>query len=253
MEIVVLVKQVPDTATRVRIAPSGLDIEREGVSYVVNPYDEFAIEEAIRQKERHGGAVTLVTLGGKDAEEALRTGLAMGADEAVRLEADGPLDGLQTARALAAFLKTMTFDLVLTGKQAVDDGLGQVGSQVAELLGLPQVTNCIALELDPAAGRGTARREVEGGVAELSVRLPLVVTAEKGLNEPRYASLPGIMKAKRKEIRVVPATEAGTAALEVRRMTLPPARAAGKIFKDLPAAEAVAALVQALHEETKLI
>jgi electron transfer flavoprotein beta subunit len=252
VQIVVLVKQVPDTATRIRIAAGGTDIEREGVSYVVNPYDEFAIEEALRQKEKHGGQVTLVTVGPARAEEALRTGLAMGADEAVRVEAEG-LDGLQTARVLAGVVRELGADLVLAGKQAVDDDQGQVPSQLAELLGWPQVTQCVALDLDPGTGAGTARREIEGGVAVLAFRLPAVVTAEKGLNEPRYASLPGIMKAKRKEIRVVAAGDAGAPTVRIRSLALPPERKAGRIFRDMPAAEAAKALVQALHEETKLI
>ncbi|MDA8345640.1 MAG: electron transfer flavoprotein subunit beta/FixA family protein [Thermaerobacter sp.] len=252
MNIVVLVKQVPDTATRIKVAPSGTEIDRQGVNFVVNPYDEFAIEEAIRIKEKLGGQVTVLTVGEQKTEEALRTALAMGADEAVRVSAEVQ-DPLTTARAIAFAVRELAPDLVLAGKQAVDDDEGQVGSLVAALLDWPQVTVVTKLEL--TAEGGVAEREIEGGVEVVEFTLPAVVTAQKGLNEPRYASLPGIMKAKRKEIRQIAADQSVTLDPMVRTtaLELPPARTAGKILTGMDAQAAAKELVRLLHEEAKLI
>lgn len=252
MDIIVLVKQVPDTATRIRLASSGRDIEREGITWVVNPYDEFAIEEALRLREAHGGAVTVVTLGPARAEEALRTALAMGADEAVRLDGESD-DPLQAARAIAGWMKGQTFDLVLTGKQAVDDDNAQIGPMVAELLDLPQATVVVEFEVDPASKAAKAKREVEGGHAWVALGLPALVTAQKGLNQPRYPSLPGIMKAKRKEINVQPADLVSERSTEIVALSLPPARSSKEILKDMEPAVAARELVRLLHEEAKII
>ena len=252
MNVVVLVKQVPDTATRIKIAAGGAEIDRQGVNFVVNPYDEFAIEEAIRIKEQHGGQVTVLTVGDPKAEEALRTALAMGADEAVRVDAQVQ-DPMTTARAIAFALRDLSPDLVLAGKQAVDDDQGQVGPLVAALLDWPQVTVVTKLELTGEGG--VAEREVEGGIEVVEFSLPAVITAQKGLNEPRYASLPGIMKAKRKEIRQIStdASVTGEPAVRTRSLALPPARSAGKILTGMDAPAAAAELVRLLHEEAKLI
>jgi electron transfer flavoprotein beta subunit len=252
VNIVVLVKQVPDTATRIKVAPNGMEIDRQGVNFVVNPYDEFAIEEALRIREKQGGQVTVLTVGEEKAEEALRTALAMGADEAVRVSATVS-DPMTTARAIASAVKELQPDLVLAGKQAVDDDEGQVGALVAALLDWPQVTVVTKLELEAAGG--VAEREVEGGVEVVEFSLPAVIAAQKGLNEPRYASLPGIMKAKRKEIRqiAVDASEVGAAVLRTSVLQLPPARSAGKILAGMDAQAAAEELVRMLHEEAKLI
>lgn len=252
MDIVVLVKQVPDTATRIKVAPGGKDIDREGISLVVNPYDEFAIEEALKLREKNGGTVTLLTLGDAKTEEALRTGLAMGADEAIRLDGASQ-DPLQAARAIAQALKEIPHDLILAGKQAVDDDQSQVGPLVAEFLDLPQATVVVALEVDPAGRTGRAKREIEGGAQWVEFSLPAVITAQKGLNEPRYPSLPGIMKAKRKEIQVRPAALDGTAGLTPIGLSLPEPRKAGKILKDMDPAQAAKELTRLLHDEAKAI
>ncbi len=252
MNIVVLVKQVPDTATRIKIAASGTEIDRQGVNFVVNPYDEFAVEEALRIREKHGGQVTVLTVGEEKAEEALRTALAMGADEAVRVSA-AVSDPLTTARAIASAVKELQPDLVIAGKQAVDDDQGQVGALVAALLDWPQVA--VVTKLDLEGSGGVAEREVEGGVEVVEFSLPAVITAQKGLNEPRYASLPGIMKAKRKEIRqiAVDQSQVGSPVLRIGALQLPPARSAGKVLTGMDAQAAAAELVRLLHEEAKLI
>src|SRR5512134_3970714 len=205
MKIVVCVKQVPDTETRVRIAASGDAIsEADVANWIPSPYDEFAIEEAIRIKEAKGGEVVLVTVGPDRAQAALRTGLAMGADAAVHVK-DAALDAtdtLGTARALAAAIRTLApFDLVLCGQQGVGGDNSQVPGMIAELLDLPQVT--VAVKIEVGDGQATVEREIEGARETWTTSLPAVISAQKGLNEPRYASLKGIMAAKKKPIQVL--------------------------------------------------
>ncbi|HEV8540634.1 MAG TPA: electron transfer flavoprotein subunit beta/FixA family protein, partial [Nitrospiraceae bacterium] len=201
LKIVVCAKQVPATDSKLQIAGNGHEIERSGLSYVVNPYDEFAVEAALQIKERIGGEVTVVSLRAhaqQKPEDALRTCLAMGTDKAVLL-ADPAFEGgdsLSTAIALAAALRRLTFDLVLCGKQAVDDDGASVGIQVAELLGIPHVAVVNKLDLSPDGRSATAHRQIEGGIEVTEAPLPALITCQKGLNEPRYPSLPGIMKAK---------------------------------------------------------
>src|SRR5512138_779649 len=232
MKIVVCVKQVPDTETRVKIAASGNAISEPDVSnWIISPYDEFAIEEAIRIKEAKGGEVVLVSAGPDRAQAALRTGLAMGADSAVHVK-DAALDGadtLGTARALAAAVKTLApYDLVLCGQQGVGGDNSQVPAMIAELLDLPQVT--VAVKIDVEDGKATVEREIEGGRETWQTPLPAVVSAQKGLNEPRYASLKGIMAAKKKPIQAVAAGALGLDAdalaprARVRKVELPPPR-----------------------------
>ncbi|MHB1505458.1 MAG: electron transfer flavoprotein subunit beta/FixA family protein [Sulfobacillus sp.] len=252
MQILVLVKQVPDTATRIKIDADGKDIQRDGLTLVLNPYDEYAVEEALLLKELHGGTVTVLTLGPAKADEALRSALAMGADEAVRVDGQ-PADALQAGWALAQAAKALAPDLILCGKQAVDDDQAEVGVLVAEFLNVPQVTVAVSLSVDPAAHSGQAKREVEGGVQQVAFSLPAVVTAQKGLNEPRYPSLPGIMKAKRKEIAVQTADLGIAAGVELVGLTPPAPRKAGTLLKDLPGADAGRELVRLLHEDAKAI
>ncbi len=200
MKIAVCIKRVPDSETRVKIAPDGKSLDEAGVKFVLNPYDEFAVEEALRRREQAGaGEVAVFSLGPAAAQETIRMALAMGADRGVLLQVDGiPGDGLVVARALAAALKDGGFDLVLFGKLAIDDYNHQVGPMVAELLGLPCVTAVSHLEI--ADGKGVAEREIEGGVEVCEFPLPAVLTVDKGLNEPRYPALKGIMAAKKKPI-----------------------------------------------------
>ena len=260
MKIVVCVKQVPDTETRVKIAASGSAIsEADVANWIVSPYDEFAIEEALKIKEAKGGEVVLVSVGPERAQAALRTGLAMGADSAIHVK-DTSLEGtdtLGTARVLAAAVRTLApFDLVLCGQQGVGGDNSQVPGMLAELLDLPQVT--VAVKIEVGDGKATIEREIEGGRETWETPLPAVVSAQKGLNEPRYASLKGIMAAKKKPLQAFdlaglgldPASVAPN--VKVTAMELPPARPAVRMIEGDPAAQAKE-LIRLLHEEAKVI
>jgi electron transfer flavoprotein beta subunit len=250
MKIAVCIKRVPDSETRVKIAGDGVSLDEAGVKFILNPYDEFAVEEALRRKEQAGaGEVVVLSLGPPAAQETIRTTLAMGADRGVLLQLDRiPADGLAVARALADELQGGGYDLILCGKIAIDDYNHQVGPMVAELLGLPCVTAVTKLEFGD--GTGTAEREVEGGVEVVDFPLPAVVTADKGLNEPRLPALKGIMAAKKKPLEVKPLA-AGTSGISVMGMTLPAERQAGKIVGE--GAAAVPELVRLLREEAKVL
>ena len=250
MNIAVCIKRVPDSETRVKIAPDGKSLDEAGVKFVLNPYDEFAVEEALRRKEQAGGGeVVVLSLGPAAAQETIRTALAMGADRGVLLQVDRiPADGLVAARALAAELKDGAFDLILFGKLAIDDYNHQVGPMVAELLGLPCVTSVAHLDL--ADGKGVAEREIEGGIEVCEFPLPAVLTVDKGLNEPRYPALKGIMAAKKKPMDVKP-TPLAAGAMEVVALTLPLERKEGKIVGE--GAAAVPELVRLLLEEAKVL
>jgi electron transfer flavoprotein beta subunit len=259
MKTIVCVKQVPDTETRVQIAPEGTGIVETDVNWIVSPYDEFAIEEALKIKEAQGGEVVLVTVGPDRAQSALRTGLAMGADSAVHVK-DASLDGsdaLATARALAGAIKTAApFDLVLCGQQGVGGDNSQIPGLLAEMLDVPQVT--VAVKVDVQEGRATVEREIEGARETWETSLPAVISAQKGLNEPRYASLKGIMAAKKKPITALDAAGVGLDAaaaapkLKVTAMELPPARPEVKMIEGEPDAQAKE-LIRLLHEEAKVI
>ena len=250
MKIAVCIKRVPDSETRVRIASDGRSLDEAGVKFILNPYDEFAVEEALRRKERAGGGeVVVVSLGPAAAQETIRTALAMGADRGVLLQADRiPADGLQVAKALAAELEDGGYDLILFGKMAIDDYNHQVGPMVAELLGLPCVTAIAHLEVEN--GKGVAEREIEGGVEVVEFPLPAVLTADKGLNEPRYPALKGIMAAKKKPLETMPVAP-GVGGLEIVALTPPSERKAGKIVGE--GAAAVPELIRLLREEAKVL
>ncbi|HXF94396.1 MAG TPA: electron transfer flavoprotein subunit beta/FixA family protein [Nitrospiraceae bacterium] len=267
MKLIVCVKQVPATESMLAVRPDGTDIERSGLTFIVNPYDEFAVEEALRIRERIGtGEVTVVTLRSHAAqkpEAALRTCLAMGADRAVLLSDPAFEDGdsFTTALALAAALRRLSFDLLLFGKQAVDDDEGAVGVQVAELLGIPHVAVVNRLEVDAKARNLVAHRQIEGGIEVVEAPLPVLVTCQKGLNEPRYPSLPGIMKAKQKPLEVLACHTLGLAPdtlgaagakLRVVRLELPPPRPPGRLIPGDAETQAKE-LVRLLHEKEKLI
>lgn len=249
MKIAVLLKRVPDTTAKIVIASDRTSIDETGLKFVPNPYDEFALEAAIALKEAAGAGETVVySLGGDAVQETLRSALAMGIDRAVQLQAAGSPDGLVVAQALVAELKTGGFDLILSGKMAVDDYNHAVGPQVAELLGLPCIS--AASRLTVANGTVEAEREVEGGVEEVSCSVPAVITCEKGLNNPRLPSLKGIMAAKKKPLETKPAA-LGTAQFNVTSLELPAERQAGKIVGEGP--DAVPALLQLLRSEAKVI
>ncbi|MGE0354503.1 MAG: electron transfer flavoprotein beta subunit/FixA family protein [Gemmatimonadales bacterium] len=249
MKIAVCLKRVPDTTAKIVIGADGKSIDESGIKFVPNPYDEYALEEALKLKEAAGSGETVaVALGADSSQETLRTALAMGFDQAVLLKAEGSPDGMAVARALAAELKPGGFDLILFGRMAVDDYNHQVGVMVAELLELPCITTVAHLTI--ADGKVEAEREIEGGVEVVTCSLPAVLTCDKGLNNPRLPSLKGIMAAKKKPLEVKPTTlEAGS--LELLSLSPPPERPAGRIVGE--GAEAVAELVNLLHNEAKVL
>lgn len=249
MNIIVCIKRTPDTETRIRIADGGASIDPSGVKFIVSPYDEFAVENALRAKEAAGeGAVTVVTVGDASSKETLRSALAMGADGGVLLEGEPTQDGLATARALAAELEGHEADLVLLGVKAADDDQQQVGPMVGTLLGRPCVT--AVSEFEVADGVATCRREVEGGTEVVEVPLPAVLTITKGDFEPRYASLKGIMAAKKKPIETRPAA-ALESRLETVSLELPDERPEGRIVGE--GAGAAPELARLLREEAKVM
>ncbi len=248
MKLVVCVNHVPDTETKIRIGGDGKSIDRTGVNFIINPYDEFAVEECLRLKEKHGGEVLAVSLGGDAHKDTLRKALAMGVDKAVLLKDDQPRDTFAVARALADYLKEISPDMIFFGKQSVDSDHAAVGQMVAEFLGLPSVS--VVVRLDVTGSTAVAEREVEGGRERVTTTLPAVITAQKGLNDPRYPSLKGIMAAKNKPIEERPASVVPNKA-EVLTMKRPPAKAAGKIVGT--DAGAVPELVRLLREEAKVL
>ncbi len=250
MKIAVCIKRVPDTETRIKIGADGTSIDEDGVKFVLNPYDEYAIEQALQLKESAGtGEVTAISLGSSASQETIRTALAMGADRGVLLETNAiPLDPLPVGKALAAELGSGDYDLIFFGKVAIDDSSHAVGTIVSELLGIPSVSAVGRLEI--ADGKGTAEREIEGGVEVVEFSLPAVLTAEKGLNEPRYPALRGIMMAKKKPLDVKP-VELDVGGLSVVKLSVPPPRPPGRIVGE--GVDAVPALVEALRTEAKVI
>jgi electron transfer flavoprotein beta subunit len=247
---VVCVKQVPDTETRVKLAADGRSLDPAGVTMILNPYDEFALEQALRVKEQTGaGEVVAISLGGAGVQTTLRNALAMGADRAILLTSNvGSPDPLAVAKALADAIRPLDAGLVWLGKQAVDDDAAQVGPMLATLLGRPCVSVLAKFELTGTAAN--VEREIEGGRELVQVPLPAVFTTDKGLNEPRYASLKGIMAAKKKVIEER-AVELGAPHLERLALELPPPRAGGRIVGEGVAA--VPALLKALREEAKVL
>jgi electron transfer flavoprotein beta subunit len=259
MKILVMVKQVPDTATQIKIGGDPRSIDTTGITWIVSPYDEFALEEALRIKEKRGqGEVVAVSLGPDRVKEALRSCLAMGADRAVHLldPAWESADTLSSAQALAAVIKQEAPGLVLSGRQAIDDDMGSVGAQVAELLGWPCASWIMEESVDDAGKAVRVGRQVEGGLEVFDLPLPAVVSAQKGLNEPRYPTLKGIMGAKKKEIKDVKAADLGLApgapVLAVLKLEALPPRPPGRILPGEPAA-AAHALVRALRDDAKAI
>ena len=259
MKILVMIKQVPDTATQVKIGPDGKAIDTAGITWIVSPYDEYALEEGLRIKEKRGqGEVVVVSLGPDRVKEALRSCLAMGADRAIHLNdpAWEQADMLMTARALAAVIKQEAPALALFGRQAIDDDMGAVGAAVAEVLGWPCASWIMEESLDEAGKTIRVGRQAEGGLELFDLPLPAVVSAQKGLNEPRYPTLKGIMGAKKKEIKDIKAAGLGltaeTPALSVITLEMLPPRPPGRIIPG-EAAEAAKELVRALREDAKAI
>ncbi|WP_242335111.1 MULTISPECIES: electron transfer flavoprotein subunit beta/FixA family protein [Anaeromyxobacter] len=265
LKLLVTVKRVEDPESRIRARPDGTGIVTDGVNYKMNPFDEIAVEEALRLKEKHGGEVVVASIGGAAAMVELRAALAMGADRGLLVRHDGALDPGVGSALLQALVAQERPDLVLLGKQAIDDDQNQTGQMLAARLGWPQATFASKKEsleseaeqkkqpgvvLAADGGRALVVREVDGGVETLDVALPAVVTVDLRLNKPRFASLPGIMKAKKKEVREIPAASLGVElapAVVVRRLFDPPRRQAGVKVAD------VAELWTRLHAEAKVL
>ncbi len=248
MKILVPIKRVPDPATTIRVLPDGSGIATDNVKWVINPFDEIAIEEALRIKEKQGGEVILVAIGQSTWQEQLRTGLAMGADRAILVKTDTALDSLALARILAKIAADQQPELIILGKLAIDDDSNQVAQMVAEILGWPQAT--FASKIEFADKKCTVVREVDGGLETIAFQLPGVISSDLRLNEPRYASLPGIMKARKKELKEIPADSLGVdlaPKLKIKKLDAPPKRQAGRKVGS------VEELVQVLHTEAKVI
>lgn len=250
MKIAVCISQVPDTATKIKIGSDQKSIDPTGVTFIINPYDEFAIEEALKTKEKLGGdsKVYVISVGDDSVKETLRKALAMGADEAILLKSSGFKDSFGIAKALSEEIKSLGCELVFFGKQSVDFDSGITGQLVSEMLGY----NCVSVVVDFKLENNKiiAEREIEGGREVVETELPAVITAQKGLNEPRYASLKGIMAAKKKTIMEKPALESSGYS-EILDMHLPPSKQPGRILGTDKSA--VPELVKLLREEAKII
>ncbi|MDD0854781.1 electron transfer flavoprotein subunit beta/FixA family protein [Halobacteriovorax sp. GB3] len=262
MNIFVCIKQVPDTETKITPKADGSFIETTSIKWIMNPYDEFAVEQALLTKQANSGStVTVVRVGGVKDTEALRTALAMGADEAILVEGDDNLDSFMTAKAIKGAIEKSgkTPDVVFTGKQAIDDDCLQVPQLVAQMMDLPHVS--VVVECNEEGGKYTLKREIEGGAMEVyEVNAPVVIACNKGLNTPRYASLPGIMKAKRKPLTQHSLADVGVSEDDRRvkysGFQLPPEKPAGKKFdamEEANQASIVADVVKLLREEAKVI
>jgi electron transfer flavoprotein beta subunit len=256
---VVCISHVPDTESRIKIAADGRHIDEAGLKFIVSPYDEFALEEAIRLKEKSGGDVTVVTFGPDRAQQALREALARGATKALHVKGDaGDADSLGIAKVLAAAIKSVPHDLVFLGKQGVGTDNALVGPMVAELLGYPQVN--VVTHLEVGDGKLTAHREIEGAEEVLEAPLPAVVTAQKGLNEPRYASLKGIMAAKKIAIDTKSIADLGlsdgdvlNARVVVTKLELPAEKSGGRKIDGSDPQAAAREIVNYIKSEAKAL
>jgi len=249
VNIAVCVKQVPDTETKVKVSGDKKWIEEGEINYILNPYDEFAVEEGLKIVESLGGEVTVISLGPDRVTSAIRSALAMGATKAIHIKAEvTPQDPMATAEALAQVLNEGNFDLILLGKQAVDDDHQQMGPILAEKLGIPAAN--VVTKLEVSGDTIKANRQIEGGFEIIECSLPAIITAQRGLNEPRYASLKGIMAAKKIQIeeKTVPIPEDK---IEIIEINYPPEKPPGKIVGK--GVDAVPELIRLLKEEAKVI
>ena len=257
MNIYVLLKKTFDTEEK--IAVSGGVIEDEGAEFIINPYDEYAVEEAINQRDAHGGEVTVVTVGDEDSEKQLRTALAMGADKAVLINTEDDLedgDQFTTAKILEAFFEDKEADLILAGNVAIDEASGQVGPRLAARLGIPYVTTITSLKID--GDTVNIKKDIEGDVEIVETSLPVLVTCQQGLNDPRYPSLPGIMKAKKKPLEELEIDDLDLDEDELEPKTkttdifLPVEKEAGRVLEG-DVEDQVKELVSLLKNESKVL
>ena len=260
METVVLLKQVPATESIITLADDGVSIKKDDIKWVINPYDEFAVEEALRIKEAQGGTVTVVSIGSEKTVEALRTALAMGADKGLLINdpATENCDALGIAKILSAAIKEIPYDLIIAGQRAVDGDNYQVATAVAEYLGIPNIS--MVIEAVVQDGKIRCKRTFEGGTMVLESSLPALFTTQRGLNEPRYASLPGIMKAKKKPLDIKTLADIGFDSETISKpltrllqMKLPSERSGGRMIEGESSREIAVLLAKALQEEAKVI
>lgn len=249
MNIITCIKEVPDTEAYIKVGADAKSISEANVTFILNPYDEFAVEEALKIQESQGGEITAITIGGERSSEVLRYAVAMGVNKIIRIKNENPIyDGLAIAKLYAALIKDMTYDLILLGKETIDDGCMQIGPMLGELLDIPCITTVTKLEIGD--GKVAASREVGGGTETMEAALPCIITAQKGLNEPRYPSLRGKMMAKKAEIeeKEIPME---SAMVDIMGMQAPPSRGEAKVVGE--GVEAVPELVRLLKEEAKII
>jgi electron transfer flavoprotein beta subunit len=266
VKIFVFIKQVPDTAIALKIKADATDIIYQDIPWVINPYDEYAVEEALRIKEKLGGSVTVISMGPDRAADIIRSSFAMGADEAVHLKdtAFNSLDAYSTVFILSKAISISEYDIILCGKQAVDDGWGYIGPALAEILNISAVSSILKLKISEDKKYATATREIDDGLEIVEVPLPALFTVQQGINKPRYASLPGIMKAKKKEIKVVDAAALGLASVatdlqvcgasrtNVKKLFYPPERKKGRILEG-DSVTVIKDLVNLLRDEANVI
>jgi electron transfer flavoprotein beta subunit len=248
MKILVCISQVPDTTAKIQVSGDGKSIEKTGIKFILNPYDEFAIEEGLRLRERFGGTVTALTIGPETSKEILRTALAMGVDKAGIVKTDDILDSYNVAENIAGYAKSISPDLVIFGRQSIDFDSSGMAPMVAEMLDLPSISVVSSWNIENNAI--TAERDIEGGKEVLTCSVPCVISAQKGLNDPRYPKLPDIMKAKSKPIEEIASCH-GSALVSLTSMALPSSKRVGMIVGDSEAE--IASVVTALHEQAKVI
>lgn len=261
MKILVFVKHVADTETRIKLSGDGKALDSSDTKYMVNPYDEFAIEEALQTKTKLGAEELIaVSMGPSRCQEAIRKAMAMGADSGIWVNTDGipesSIDSFVTAQCLAKVAEQTQAQLIFSGQKAIDDDCGHVGPMVAEFLGAAHVQ--VVTKVDLGADKNSARvqREVEGGMSEIyEVKFPAVLGAHKSLNEPRFPSLPGIMKAKKKPLKELKFTDLAPPqpSTQIVAYSLPPEKQPGKIFKGQPVEQMVKEVVHLLRSEAKVI
>jgi electron transfer flavoprotein beta subunit len=259
VKILVLVKSVPDTETKIKLGAGGKTLDEAEFKYMVNPYDEFAIEEAVRTQEKQGGESVVLSVGPARCQETIRKALAMGIDRGLWINTEGytaEVDSLALAKVIAKAVKEENPDVVFAGQMAIDDYSSHIGPMVAELLGVPSLQVVTKIEWKDGGKSARVEREVEGGMVEVyDVQTPFVVGAQKSLNDPRFPSLPGIMKAKKKPLVEKKIADLGVEVpvVETLSYALPPEKAAGKVFKGEPVDQMVAKVVALLRSEAKVI
>ncbi len=248
MKFLVTVKRVTDYEAKIKVKPDKSGIVTDGVNMIINPFDEIGVEEALRQKEKHGGEVVVVSIGGADAVQQIRSALAMGADRGILVKHEGALDSNGVARILQKVVEKESPDVVVMGKQAIDDDSAQAAQLLAEYLGWGQATFANTVNLE--GGKATVVREADGGLETVACELPCVITTDLRLNEPRYASLPGIMKAKKKPLDEIVSTTLGVdlaPRVVLKTMEEPAQKKGGAKVPD------VATLIEKLKTEAKVL